>query len=165
MAGVTAHNTLPLRASAGLSSRAAHRSSSAGNRWAKAPGNHSIRIARKVAVSTRCDAKEGAAQPPISRRQAMQLAGFATLVDSTFIKGAFAEEEEEEGAGAVASSLALNLTEEEKIILEYNQRIAVFNRAPADYPSFIRNGSFPLYPLYPTSPLLVRYSSSSVTIA
>eukprot|EP00959_Pyramimonas_sp_CCMP1952_P082905 1732699-Pyramimonas_sp.AAC.1 len=78
MAGVTAHNTLPLRASAGLSSRAAHRSSSAGNRWAKAPGNHSIRIARKVAVSTRCDAKvmtgvqmrflpslDGTQQPPL----------------------------------------------------------------------------------------------------
>jgi hypothetical protein len=39
------------------------------------------------------------------------------------------------------TSLAVNLTEEEKTILEYNQRIAVFNRAPADYPSFIRNGS------------------------
>jgi len=34
----------------------------------------------------------------------------------------------------------MDLTEEERLILEYNQRIAVFNRAPRDFPSFIRSG-------------------------
>jgi len=39
------------------------------------------------------------------------------------------------------SSLVTELTEEERIILEYNQRIALFNRAPQDFPSFVRNGT------------------------
>ena len=61
------------------------------------------------------------------------------------------------------SSLAVELTEEEKIILEYNQRIAVFNRAPSDYPSFIRNGRYhtanplPPFPL----PLSLKYGSTA----
>ena len=41
----------------------------------------------------------------------------------------------------VDSRLATNLTEEERIILEYNQRIALFNRAPKDFPSFVRIGA------------------------
>lgn len=59
-------------------------------------------------------------------------------MESSFTRASYADEEEV--APAKTSSLAVELTEEEKIILEYNQRIAVFNRAPADYPSFIRNG-------------------------
>lgn len=68
----------------------------------------------------------------------MHLASIVTLTAQTsFVQQVFAEEE---APVEKSTSLAVNLTEEEKTILEYNQRIAVFNRAPADYPSFIRNG-------------------------
>jgi hypothetical protein len=130
---------------------------------ARCSGASQLRCRRAARVAAPCAARCSAPQPPASarcgRREALLALGAALLSPAA----ARADEEPTFAADAPAAAPALadappleaappappppptgavrTLSPEERLLLEQNQRIKSLNRAPDDFPAFIRKGA------------------------